>query len=204
VLYRTCEEKDIHLSKMQVFETNIIDIQKALSTYKSNQILLEVQTKKYPTSLSDNEFKLLFERNPINPYTGKTMLSNNPDESGIQYVSDGLTYSLCVTQRDIEDVNKNNNYDEPLPVSVAQICGSAPPTPGTYYVTLITNPASAGSPTATPNPAAPGNTVTLTANPSSCYTFSSWSAPSGVTITNNSFVMPAKDVTVTANYTIRQ
>jgi len=43
----------------------------------------------------------------------------------------------------------------------------------------------------------------LSQKPANCYNFSSWSSPD-VTITNNSFVMPAKDVTVTANYTVIQ
>ena len=54
-----------------------------------------------------------------------------------------------------------------------------------------------------PNPAKAGQTVMLSQKPANCYNFGSWSSPD-VTITNNSFVMPAKDVTVTASYTIRQ
>jgi uncharacterized repeat protein (TIGR02543 family) len=47
-----------------------------------------------------------------------------------------------------------------------------------------------------------GSTVTLTATPDSGYTFSGWTVNSGgVTISNNSFTMPAGNVTVTANYT---
>ena len=72
-----------------------------------------------------------------------------------------------------------------------------------YTITLKSNPTGAGSPSASPNPAAVGQTVTLSANPGSCYNFSNWTAPAGVTITNNQFVMPAQNVTATANYTIK-
>jgi len=67
----------------------------------------------------------------------------------------------------------------------------------------VSNPAGGGTPSASPNPAAVGQTVTLSANPGSCYNFSSWTAPAGVTITNNQFVMPAQNVTATANYVIK-
>ncbi|MDB4348478.1 hypothetical protein OAA62_01035 [bacterium] len=47
-----------------------------------------------------------------------------------------------------------------------------------------------------------GDTVTLSSTPDSGYTFDSWTVNSGgVTISNNSFSMPANDVTITANYT---
>ena len=46
-----------------------------------------------------------------------------------------------------------------------------------------------------------GQTVTLTAQPQAGYEFSSWSSSPSVTISNNSFEMPASNVTITANYT---
>jgi len=54
-----------------------------------------------------------------------------------------------------------------------------------------------------PNPAKAGQTVMLSQKPANCYNFGSWSSPD-VTITNNSLTMPAKNVSVTANYTIRK
>jgi len=72
-----------------------------------------------------------------------------------------------------------------------------------YTITLKSNPTGAGSPSASPNPANVGQTVTLSANPGSCYNFSNWTTPAGVTITNNQFVMPAQNVTATANYTVK-
>lgn len=110
------------LSKAHVFESNINEIQKALSTYKSNQVLLDSQTIKYPTSLSDPKFKLLFEQEPKNPYTGVSMLSDDPNESGIQYVSDGLTYRLCIVQQDVDDANGNGVTNEIIPLTTQKIC----------------------------------------------------------------------------------
>lgn len=43
-----------------------------------------------------------------------------------------------------------------------------------------------------------GDTVTLTANPDSGYHFKEWQTADGVTITDNQFLMPDKDVTITA------
>lgn len=110
------------LSKAHVFESNINEIQKALSTYKSNQVLLDSQTIKYPTSLSDPKFKLLFEQEPKNPYTGVSMLSDDPNESGIQYVSDGSFYRLCIVQQDVDDANGNGVTNEIVPLTTQKFC----------------------------------------------------------------------------------
>jgi len=72
----------------------------------------------------------------------------------------------------------------------------------TYTITLKTNPTGAGSPSASPNPANVGQTVTLSANPGSCYNFSSWSVSAG-TLNGNTLTMPAQNVTATANYTVK-
>lgn len=192
------------LSRMHIFEANVNEIEKALNTYRGNQVLSGLQTSMYPISLSDPQFKTLFKQAPINPYTGKTMLSNNPDESGILYVSDGLTYILCVAQKDVNDINKNNDTHEPLPVTTARICGSVTPTlPQIYYITFITNPTNAGFPIASPNPANAGEQIVLTPNPNNCHIFTSWSS-NDVTISNNTFSMPANDIVITANYTTKQ
>jgi len=76
-----------------------------------------------------------------------------------------------------------------------------------YTITLRTNPSGAGSPSASPNPATYGQTVTLSANPGACYNFSSWSSSdatlASTTASVTTFTMPAKNVTATANYTIK-
>ena len=72
-----------------------------------------------------------------------------------------------------------------------------------YYITLYANPTIGGAPTVSPNPAAYKTTVTLSANPDICYNFSGWTSPD-ITITGSTFVMPAKNVSVTANYTVKK
>jgi len=110
------------LSKVRTFEANVYEIQKALSTYKSNQVLLDSQTIQYPISLSDPKFKLLFEQEPKNPYTGVSMLSDDPNESGIQYVSDGSSYRLCIVQQDVDDANDNGVTNEIVPLNTQKTC----------------------------------------------------------------------------------
>ena len=76
-----------------------------------------------------------------------------------------------------------------------------------YTVSLAGTPAgtvSGGTISATPTSAAAGTTVSLTATPSAGYVFASWTvtdADAGsVTVTNNQFTMPAKNVTVNATF----
>ena len=64
-----------------------------------------------------------------------------------------------------------------------------------------------GSVTATPNPAAAGATVTLNVTPAEGYelgsleVFTAGDSPTSVTLTNNTFTMPASDVNVIATFT---
>jgi len=54
------------------------------------------------------------------------MLSDNPEESGIQYQSDGTSYSICIAQQDVDDINNNGRIDDPLPVTSYPACTSTP------------------------------------------------------------------------------
>jgi len=112
------------LTKMRIFEENVNEITKTLSVYKSksNSILYGNQTNSYPISLVDSQFKALFKQEPRNPYTSKPMLTDNSVDSGIQYVSDGTSYKLCITQRDVDDVNNNGFVEEVLPLSNKTAC----------------------------------------------------------------------------------
>ncbi len=69
-----------------------------------------------------------------------------------------------------------------------------------YTVTGTAAPAGAGSVTPDPATAQLGDTVTLTQTPAAGWAFSSWSSEPAVTISSDSFTMPAGNVTVTANY----
>jgi len=55
------------------------------------------------------------------------MLSDNPEESGLQYTNNGSTYTLTVVQRDVDDVNKNGDTTEPLPVALNVVTDTEPP-----------------------------------------------------------------------------
>ncbi len=70
-------------------------------------------------------------------------------------------------------------------------------TPATYTVTVQDEGNGSGS--ASPNPAAEGETVTLSNTPDAGYQFDEWQVISGgVTVTGNTFTMPANNVTVKA------
>jgi len=114
------------LSKMHTFEANIENIVKTLDIYRSNKVMSGVHSIVYPTSISDTEFKALFTQEPINPYTGKSMLSSASADSGIQYQSDGTSYSICIAQQDVDDINNNGRIDDPLPVTSYPACTSTP------------------------------------------------------------------------------
>ena len=68
------------------------------------------------------------------------------------------------------------------------------------YVITLTQSAG-GTISSNVNQAAAGATITLTATPNVGYTFGSWSVLPTVTINDNSFSMPAADVTVNATFT---
>ena len=69
-------------------------------------------------------------------------------------------------------------------------------TVGTYYTVNVTA-GTGGSASATPEKTLSGSTVVLTATPDQGYRLKEWSC-SDITVTNNSFTMPAKDITVNA------
>jgi len=50
------------------------------------------------------------------------MLSDNPEESGIQYQIADNEYRICITQQDVDDVNNNGVIAEALPLSTKNAC----------------------------------------------------------------------------------
>lgn len=74
-----------------------------------------------------------------------------------------------------------------------------------YYSITVDDDIVGGTISADKNTAAEGATITLTATPSTGYSFSAWTVLDGgdnaVTVSNNQFTMPASDVTVTATFT---
>lgn len=68
-----------------------------------------------------------------------------------------------------------------------------------YTIIKAVNPAGAGTVTA-PNTAVFNSSVSVSQSAADGYTFTGWTLSTGGTVTNNAFVMPARDVTLTANY----
>jgi len=101
-------------ARFRTFTANVREIQSTLEVYRMDKT--STGPAEYPDNLS--ELTSYFTQPPINPYTGKSMLSDNPEESGLQYTNNGGTYTLTVVQRDVDDVNKNGDTTEPLPVAL--------------------------------------------------------------------------------------
>jgi len=92
-------------------------------------------------------------------------------------------------------------------IAVVLIAGVVSCTPGeTYSLTMAVNPAGGGTATDETggSPYAEGTDVDIKAVAADCYRFVDWSAPAGTfgnaTAAETTFTMPARDVTVTANF----
>ena len=74
-----------------------------------------------------------------------------------------------------------------------------------YYSITVDDDVTGGTISADKASAAEGATITLTATPSTGYTFTSWTVKdagdNAITVTDNQFTMPASNVTVTATFT---
>lgn len=99
--------------KLNIFDANLKIIITNLEQYKSESAFKNNGSALYPLSLSDPTFKALFTKEPINPYTNKSMLSGSV-ESGIHYYSDGTTYKLCVIQPDVDDLDNDKDTTETI------------------------------------------------------------------------------------------
>jgi len=99
-------------ARLRTFAANTREIEGALETYRLSN---STEGNKYPDNLS--ELQDYFTQQPVNPYTGKSMLSDNPEESGLRYENHDNDYTLCVTQLDVDDVDKDGNRDELIPVA---------------------------------------------------------------------------------------
>mgnify|MGYP001166170537 CR=1 FL=1 len=180
----------LRTARLNVFLANIGEIRNTLEVYRAKYL-------KYPASLVELEG---FIKNPVNPYTNKKMLNTDPLESGIVYNSDKIIYSLCIIQSDVDDINKNKDKNEPLPVTTEDVCGNQMVYASNgRSIKLATNPPNAGTPIILTNDINVGDTVTLLDNPNACYKFDGWLS-SDVTISDNKFVMPNQDVVIVANY----
>ena len=113
------------------------------------------------------------------PGTGYS--ANTPTASGITFTAAGT-----------------NKWTFTMPSSAATV--SCTFTKIGYTITKAVSPAGGGTVTTSKTTANYGDTITISQTPASGYYFSHWTISPNITITNNSFVMPAGNVTITANY----
>jgi len=130
-------------ARARTFAANVREIVSALEAYRIDKAI--GSDAKYPANLSDLA-EDYFTQEPINPYTGKSMLSSNSEESGLQYQATGGKYKLCVVQRDVDDVNNNGIVDEVLPLITKNTCIGSTTDPvgaaanGNWYIKGVTYP----------------------------------------------------------------
>lgn len=105
-------------ARARAFAANVREIVSTLEVYRMDQST--ATAAHYPANLSALES--YFTQPPINPYTGKSMLSTATEESGIMYSSDDpyhFTFTITLIQRDADDINNHNGTSDYL-------CNAAP------------------------------------------------------------------------------
>lgn len=91
---------------------------------------------------------------------------------------------------------KNNKFTMPA----SNVIVEAVYTHVQYTITRAVSPSGTGTLTASASKAYYGNTITLTPTPATGYKLSSYTTSPTLTISSNKFTMPAKNVSVTANF----
>ena len=134
----------------------------------------------------------------------------NSMEVSISCVTENATVYYTLDNTDPKTSNTREEYTEPFTINATKTVKAVAYLDSNYsnvvtatytrvYAITLIQPVG-GTITATPNPAAQGANVTLISTPNVGYSFGSWIS-SDVTVTNNQFVMPASNVTVTASFT---
>jgi len=93
-------------ARFRTFAANVREIQSTLEVYRMDKT--STGPAEYPDNLS--ELQGYFTQQPVNPYTGKSMLSDDPEESGVDYTvgAENLDYTLLVTQADVDNVDDDD------------------------------------------------------------------------------------------------
>ena len=101
-------------ARARTFAANVRQITSALEAYRVDQATATGPAV-YPDDLTKLKTKY-FTQEPINPYTGASMLGTASASTGITYTATGpyLTYELKVEQQDIDDVDNDGNSTETL------------------------------------------------------------------------------------------
>jgi len=101
------------MARARTFAANVRKIVSTLEVYRMDQST--TTTAHYPADLSALES--YFTQPPINPYTGKSMLSTATVESGIMYSSTAPYYfdfTITLIQPDVDDINNNGGTSDYL------------------------------------------------------------------------------------------
>jgi len=101
----------LNTTRTVTFRENVSAIEDCLNVYFS-------VNHRYPDTLE--EIRGCLNKTPINPFTNEDMLT----DGSITYtpLDDNLEYRICITQRDVDDVNNNGVVEEVLPLSTKTAC----------------------------------------------------------------------------------
>ena len=93
-------------ARARTFAANVRQIISALEAYRMDNIT--ALGPQYPNDLGQLRTKY-FTQEPINPYTGTSMLTatTSTSSAGITYQKTATSYTLKVTQSDIDDVDNS-------------------------------------------------------------------------------------------------
>ena len=151
----------------------------------------------------DKQNGIVFENGEGTVYGTVTLQENltvDADESLIIPQGAKLTIPSGVTVNNSGVIRNEGTITNNGILTIAQggtLTGEVTGNPVVYTVTVLTD--GKGSASASPSTAAAGTTVTLTAKPDSGYRLARWEVVEGdVTISGNSFTMPAENVIVRA------
>jgi len=100
------------MARARTFAANVREIVSTLEVYRMDQST--ATAAHYPADLSALES--YFTQPPINPYTGKSMLSTATEESGIMYLSADpyQDFTITLIQPDVDDVDNDNDTSDYL------------------------------------------------------------------------------------------
>jgi len=101
-------------ARARTFAANVRQITSALEAYRIDKAATGAAV--YPDDLTKLK-KDYFTQEPINPYTGASMLGTNSASTGITYTvtTPSLTYELKVVQGDIDDLGTGDDLCDVIP-----------------------------------------------------------------------------------------
>lgn len=97
------------VARFNTFAANVRSIAEALDNYVAIKQATATTDVVYPNTLEELKDAGLVSQDFINPYTKVSMLSNDPG-SGIHYqVEDTGGYTIFITQKDVDNIDNNDN-----------------------------------------------------------------------------------------------